>query len=1218
MSIITGMRTAFTIIAIFAAVVLLVRYAAPAATPRFGRSKRIENKAMIKSIRALGARCAVTEHGFGIFGSIKINGIIDDCKKRVLSGKADEWQYVLCRAEDSILAAMRDGKKDARHSIYCGHVGKYPRVYLFCEMLVGLSGCDISGETILSALSAFEENAKLSDPERKILCGMLKFCLIGFLHNAVKTAFTRDKMYESGVRDGNCGRIDLDKIVNYDYVCGLRAGFSSWDGNAAQRIFECNNIDVELADNSRRTLLAETYLTVNAVLRSLAAIDEVKDQIYSDVHDSIHAVRYEKVFNILFPILLALYALFTCIFASPDFVALFSVAALITYCVLRIPILLYSPKGGINIFSSIEKLLIFKKSDNAVDDRMFISETAFFGGEPEYIETEIKGELTLCCDNRGRVVLKSANCCDRMFVGLQSTDVNIDLSECDCAIEPHRAAYRVCKADVEFCAEFLAPYDSKACVSRLTVINRGNENIQADLICAVIRDRSDEQKCITENISGGAFAKCDNGFALAISTGGIYGSEVAAFCASRTLKHVKSNIPAIIGSTSLSIKRFERKVLFIAVAYARGTTEAESMIRHIFDRSYFFRTEQSTQVYCKQNILPDSNTVPEGYITSHKAPQYPAPDLPDKNTTFSLSFGGVDADGVFVINDNKSIKPIDNIFGNFTFGMRSNQFGIQNITLFGRNITSLPDIYSYVPRVFAVIGEDGEMWSPTLKPLGKGTMRSELGRGFSEYTCAYNGTVCTQKCFCAINAPYVFIEITLGNKADTDRRFDIMFTAECDDGTVAERTEKGIRAGELLFCAVDEDAECALYKEGYYIYGHIAKTSAFRAGGCTVAPTVSVKKTVAANSIVRTVFCITRYNNELPDSDSVKSMFDEAQFFFRRLKIGPKTDDQIFNLSIIQSLYSAYGAFSSNRSMSLSEECFVLSAAKYADSRAVKKRITDIISTQSIDGRLGNYDDCLRFVSFVIEFVEFVGDDSFWYKTAPYATSHAKSTGADSIYDHMLRAVRYIVLSVPPPPNGIVRQVWRNKSLMNVLRYFECNLKRDPQLYAICKKQFVTAAESYAFDMKRLAKNNYYEFDSISEAFMCAALLFDMDLNEKAYNIVKFNDPLRHLLRYGDRYNNADFDYFSDPVAAAIYFTVIVERLFGVKFRGKKAKICPHTAANTPKIAFDICGKTKTVHITVEDNAHSGNWKMKVNRINYPADSVDIGDTDGDIVFYRD
>ncbi|MDE7107997.1 MAG: hypothetical protein K2O39_06700, partial [Clostridiales bacterium] len=190
--------------------------------------------------------------------------------------------------------------------------------------------------------------------------------------------------------------------------------------------------------------------------------------------------------------------------------------------------------------------------------------------------------------------------------------------------------------------------------------------------------------------------------------------------------------------------------------------------------------------------------------------------------------------------------------------------------------------------------------------------------------------------------------------------------------------------------------------------------------------------------------------------------------------------------------------------------------------------------------------------------------------------------------------------------------------LLHVFRFAEGKLRLSGDLNNQYKRCFAQAAEGYAREVKRLTANNLFQFQSVAEAYLCAKHLFDLDLNEQAYNIIKYNNPIERYLHYGDRVDGSTFDYFSDPVAAAVYFTTVNERLFGVKFRGKTLKICPHIARNTPQLTFDIVGKSKDVRITVDGTELCGNWRMRVNKINYPADSVDIRNLSDDIVFYRD
>ncbi|MDE7164445.1 MAG: hypothetical protein K2O04_03375 [Clostridiales bacterium] len=1215
------MRTAFIIIAIFAAVVLLVKFAAPSAKPMFISGERITQSALINNIRALGVRCAVTENGLGVSQSLGIKHVIDECKKRVSANTADYWQNTLLGGSDVVLRALCDGKKCAKYSGGCAHVGKYPRVYLFCEMLTRQSGCLFTRELLLNCISAFEENATFTQSERKILCGILRFCLIGHLSVAAEEGLKRAEMYDKGIGDGKSGRVDLTNIHVDDYVCGLMDGCADSERKAVVGLFEHNGVDVNAANKNRRKFLAQIYVTVSSVLRSLSVVDECENDIYTPINHGEHAKRYEKAFNIIFPILLAVYAVLTCIFASPKYVALFSVASILTYGVMRIPVILYFPDGAINIFAPIERLLFgfFRRKKNVAlldNGKQLLSETAYFGSEPQYAESTIEGGLNVHCDNRGDILIDSGENADSLYFGIKADELTTSLNECDGVIERHRATYHVCKRDIEMCAEVLVPIDISACIVKLTVINRSEADKAVSITSAVVRNTVAD--CITEDVCGGAMVNCYDGFALSID-GGKYGGDLSAFCANGTLRHARTNKPALIGVSDINVKGFSRACIHAVIAYAHSKTEVESLFRYISDELFYLRAEAASSVYCGLNksiVLPTVQDVRREARTHKPVAKYPSPDLPKCELLFSLPFGGITDDNSVVITDNAYCKSLDNTVTNGRISMTVNQFGIQNISLDGLSVTPPPDAYLHVPRAFVVIGENGSLWSPTSRLFDCGKMYAVHSRGYTEYTCSYDGAVCTQKCFAAESA--VFIEVTLCNKTSALRGFDIMFSTQCKSEKSVARAESGVTTDGLLFCALGEHAEYALYKEGYYIYGHIARASGFRVGGCTPAPTLSVNKIVKPKSGVKVVFCITDSTcKNLPDIDGVDDLFDSVKCFYNRLgRIYPNTDDSILNISCIQALYSAYTAFISQTSMSLRDESLVMSAVKYADPSAVKNRIYKILANQDCNGELGEYVDCLQFLRCVSEYSQFMLDCDFWDEVLPYAARRRRAVIKETAYAHILRAVKHIIINPAPYTESLIQSVWTNKTIIEVLRFWQDKIK-DDALLAACKKRFAVAANEYSRQVKRLMKNNFFEFGSVAEAYMCAILLFDLDQNEKAYNIIKYNNPIERCMYYGERAID-EFDYFSDPAASAVYFVAVVERLFGVKFRGKTAKICPHTSSVTPKTEFCICGKTKDIHITVDDTRLCGNWKMRVNRINYPADSVKLSELSDDIVFYRD
>lgn len=1233
------MRTAFIIFSIFATVVLLVRFAAPAAVPRFHSAERITHGALVNNIRALGKSCAVTEYGQGIrYSSIKIRKVISACKKRV--GVTDEdWQNTLCAASDIILRAFSDGQSAARYSAYCGHVGRYPRIFLLCERLVRDTGCEITHDALIDGISAFEENAELTLSERKILCGMLKLCLIGYLSIVAENALRSGGEYDKGAFDGVNGNVNLDYLNADDYVCGLLQACSGSERSAVVRLLEYNGVDLGSADRCRRKRLAHAYVAVNSVVRSLSVIDAFQGKIYAPkAHGGERSKRYVKVFNILFPILIAVYAVFTCVFASPKYVALFSVAAIITYAVMRIPVLLYSPTSGINIFSQIEAL--FRKHNNDENheisdnirhkNRLLLSEAAYFGSEPQYMQSIIDGAgINVCCDNRGGIAIKTNVTIDCLYIGIHSGEINIELTECDGVIDRHRAVYHACKDNLELCAETVAPIDGNACIIRLTIINRCNYDKTIAVTGAVLRKQPELQKCITQDIRGGAIVVCDNGFALALS-GGCYGGDLHAFCADGTLKHGRIDTPALIGTSTLNVKRFSRAVLLMTIIYS-SHTQAENMFEYVTDEMYFVRAAESASVYCKHNAIETPNeaqNISNPIRKRAKPAAFAPPSIAKPVCEYLLPFGGI-SNGDIVITDNCMNKPMYNTVVGGDLYVKMDQFGIQNISVGRNTLTASIDKYTHSPRAFVVIGENGTMWSQAIKPMDEWQTRTVHCRGYTECTYAYNGTVCVQKCFTAIGMPMAFVDITLYNKEQAERRFDIMFSAVCDSGVSVALTDNGVTAeidkSKMLLFAVDSAAEYAAYKEAYFVYGSIDRTSGFRIGGSTSAPTASVSNTIQANGSSRVVFCIAdgRYAEKLSAVSDVDKIFDGVTRFYGRLgRILPATDDGVLNISYMQSLYRAYCAFIAHEVMPLYSECFVLSAAKYADPAAVKNRLYSILSEQTQSGLLGvDYCDCLQALQCIIDYAEYTCDDGFWDDVLPYAEyrAHGKRVVVkDTVYKHVLRAVEYLIANPIPEVKSIEQNVWQYKSLLYVFRFAENKFRLGGYLYSQYKKYFTDAAERYSCGVKRLTENNFFQFRTVTEAYMCAMLLFDLDLNEKAYNIIKFNNPIERELHYGARGEHGAFDYFCDPVAAAVYYITVTERLFGVKFRGKTLKIYPRIARNTPQLKFDILGKSKDVRITVDGEKLCGNWRMRVNKINYPADSVDIRNLSDDIVFYRD
>ena len=93
----------------------------------------------------------------------------------------------------------------------------------------------------------------------------------------------------------------------------------------------------------------------------------------------------------------------------------------------------------------------------------------------------------------------------------------------------------------------------------------------------------------------------------------------------------------------------------------------------------------------------------------------------------------------------------------------------------------------------------------------------------------------------------------------------------------------------------------------------------------------------------------------------------------------------------------------------------------------------------------------------------------------------------------------------------------------------------------------------------------------------------------------------------------------ADSYAASIlFYTTVTEKLLGIKVRGSKADIDPHTSDITPHIEFSYDCDGALTRIVVDDSVENGEWQMSVGRITYSHAKLDLEKgSDGAIVFRR-
>ena len=94
----------------------------------------------------------------------------------------------------------------------------------------------------------------------------------------------------------------------------------------------------------------------------------------------------------------------------------------------------------------------------------------------------------------------------------------------------------------------------------------------------------------------------------------------------------------------------------------------------------------------------------------------------------------------------------------------------------------------------------------------------------------------------------------------------------------------------------------------------------------------------------------------------------------------------------------------------------------------------------------------------------------------------------------------------------------------------------------------------------------------------------------------------------------------NEAVKAAVYYTLVTEKLLGLKIRGNRVKIDPHISSNTPHLEFSLRSDTEgSVHVTVDGTADGGDWRIRADKISYALNSIILGEKDnGKITLYRE
>lgn len=1236
------MQTVLIIAAIFAAVVLIVRFAAPPSVPKFdGDMQRIPDDTALRNIKMTGKRCAKTRRGFGIaYSSVKIKDVIRAVRKKVLDGNNDEWCLEICRHSDTLLNAFAYCRRDIIMGSKLGHVGKYPRVFLFCEQAVRYRVCDIGESYLNSALSVFEEFAPLTSAERERLPGYMVYCLLGYLSAFASAVLRETNAYEKGFTDGKTGKIDLDRIASDGYVCGLVNASARSETNAVERILEANDIDLKGAYDRRRERSARMYAAVRSVLRSLQTVIRFAGNSgIPSVSEKKISKGYVRFFDIVLPSLIVLFAVFTAVFASPKYVALFFVASALTYGVMRLPLLINSNgdtafdvnKITVKLRSFLRKKTV--RNDTVPQPKRLMSETAYFGGETEYYSNELFGKtLTAKCDNRGNIELRHGGDIGKLDITYGIGGKHIGLSGFCGACQRHRSVYRTFDDEIEMTAEIILPIDCTACLVRITAVNRTHRTRRVKTVCTYMPSGRSRERFVP---IGTGFAEIESGF-IGLKTDRGSGGEASQQCFAKPYPHVSCDNAMIAGETYMDIPPFATETVYATLSYGSCIQETDRTDSYARGDDYFEYAADCADVYAD---ISGRATDPR-YFENDRL--YMRPKIKDAvygvpNLRVGECAAGIDGyyykkDGERVVDrENAYLPTVENIIGDGVISVLTTQKGITDIVCCGKSVSD-DCSGSDTCAAAVVLGEDGVIWSPTSAPAGKGSGYAEFGFGHTEYVCAYNGTVSKLNCFAARGKSAVYFDLSVENFENCVRTIDVMFSVcigddsgdmRFKDGNVLKDRKKvfGIQCSRNIL-------EYAAYKEAYYTLGEVDRVKSFRSGGSVFAPTVAVSVTVGAKKSSRAVFCFsvagTQNEDEKIDETSADNCFLQSRKFYKRLgRTSLYSGDAALNIMYRRSAYETY-LKRLDRSYCGLDKYFILNAQKYFDRDAVRRYLTDILSDQDENGWVSeNPKDGLYIACAVADYVKYAGDGTFVNEILSYRPRRSRRRTIvcrSTVAEHCMRAIDVALRFCNNTGNNTqsVVNIFEDKITVELLHFFAAYCKSNLERYKTYSVTLRNTAERYSRSAKYLRCNNLFGFSCRKEAYLCAKLLFSVGEYEKAYNILKYNNPIERLNVSSDAFDavtaceNTDNGY-------AVYYVTVTECLMGLECIGHRVRIAPCIADNAPDIEFDLLGHDRDTRITVDGSVPNGNWRMKIDKINYSSNSVDIGDISGNkIIFYRD
>lgn len=885
-----------------------------------------------------------------------------------------------------------------------------------------------------------------------------------------------------------------------------------------------------------------------------------------------------------------------------------------------------------------------------------------FGGEPQAKLCLVNGGgAYIACDNRGDI--RVSDCAGgvpraRYRLGAVCTvgGYSFDLAHCGGVFQKHKAIYRAVSSGAQFVFEAAAATELSACACMITLVNRTGAPVAAELLIYVApiacRDAA-SLRAIGITVGGEAIA-------------GASDKPVAVKHAVVLGAFEKKRIPAavVLGADVRGAEQMlpvAQSDMFYeyAEACARGYADGDlaSVVSALFgDRecaAELCDPRLPTLVYSAddRNALTEINELKRyGYDVNAF--------LIDERSDYGVSHKG----GVRVLygsRDGDAIATARRIATKRRAALAESAcepaFGINEPALavkpclrrpqratgldMTRNIVTDGGLYSVfdeygaaggccavdgaraeLPRAFVAIEENGVVWSPTVRPCGKGVMSTRHSAGRTEYDCAYNGALARMRVYAARGALGIVYDLEIENTCGEERDLFVMFAAEAPLSMRPARTAE-MYGGSIVLSKVDgngyavfaseEIAERAFTAQAYRSFGAVRRAHGFSAGGDDTALALSVALRVKADGKKRVVFLLAAKVGDLfarrIDIAAADGYIEDSIAFWSRLgAVRLYSSDEALNAAYKTALYSAYvNAARRDIDGDAVGALAAVYAVKYADPSAAVSRIVAACSEQTESGRFSCIDGgshrvlkTLLLPLAAADIAEFSGDASIFDVEAPFATPDRRDDRVVSVFEHCLRAIDAAAADICSADGIDAAALYAALGMYS----FRCDGER--------KKRY-----------RELMKNMWFVGNyRLGDENALRRLLGDGVLFETVFalSLYESGDPSAAYCALGRAVSSGREKIADDYAASILFYATVTEKLLGIAVRGTKADIDPRTADVTPHIDFSYDCDGAVTRIAVDDSIERGEWQMSVGRITYAHAKIDLEKgSDGVIVFRR-